>query len=244
MSAHFLDIKPSLSNQWRAIILFGRNSASYKFALAEALLTFESETEIVQLDELALPYAKTVCRHLADAPKQTTNASSSFLRACRRWNDGEIDDEQLRDATVRHGYNNVIDAFHNLSSRELPVRFFADERQTSKGIRCTDALYQLLHEQQSQDLLSESEARWRLVETAWGLGLNSAVVAFDPNTEELRVNASLRRKSITSCRDALNGYQKGSCFYCFAPISITLGDALLADVDHFLPHASRVHLGW
>ena len=31
---NFVDVEPTLENYWRAIILFGRNTASYKFALA------------------------------------------------------------------------------------------------------------------------------------------------------------------------------------------------------------------
>jgi len=38
MAALFTDRKPTLQDQWRGIILFGRNVASYKFALAKALL--------------------------------------------------------------------------------------------------------------------------------------------------------------------------------------------------------------
>lgn len=45
-----------------------------------------------------------------------------------------------------------------------------------------------------------------------------------------------KRINITSSRDALNGYQKGKCFYCFRDISIQSGDLNLADVDHFIPH--------
>ena len=42
---------------------------------------------------------------------------------------------------------------------------------------------------------------------------------------------------VTSSRGALNGYQKGHCFYYFRPISICAdGDA---DVDHFFPHALK-----
>ena len=55
MSAHFLDVEPSLANQWRAVILFGRNSASYKFALSEALLELSPTGDLVRLEELALP---------------------------------------------------------------------------------------------------------------------------------------------------------------------------------------------
>jgi hypothetical protein len=42
--------------------------------------------------------------------------------------------------------------------------------------------------------------------------------------------------ALTSARDALNGYQKGRCFYCYRPIGITSGAVDLADVDHFIPH--------
>jgi len=47
------------------------------------------------------------------------------------------------------------------------------------------------------------------------------------------------RIAVTSCRDALNGYQKGKCFYCFIDISIKPGNDDLADVDHFLPHVLK-----
>jgi hypothetical protein len=51
---------------------------------------------------------------------------------------------------------------------------------------------------------------------------------------DLVVKRSGRRASLTGCRDALNGYQKGKCFYCFGDIKITT-----ADVDHFLPHTLK-----
>ncbi|EWY41859.1 hypothetical protein N825_24820 [Skermanella stibiiresistens SB22] len=31
----FLNVEPKTENRWRAIILFGRNAASFKFALRE-----------------------------------------------------------------------------------------------------------------------------------------------------------------------------------------------------------------
>ena len=44
------------------------------------------------------------------------------------------------------------------------------------------------------------------------------------------------RVSITGCRDALNGYQKGSCFYCYAAMMIGGTGGKRVEVDHFLPH--------
>lgn len=42
---------PSLESQWRAIILFGKNSATYKFAFAKSLLELvdKEKTKITQL---------------------------------------------------------------------------------------------------------------------------------------------------------------------------------------------------
>jgi hypothetical protein len=34
----FLAASPTLDSNWRAVVLFGRNVASYKFALAKTLL--------------------------------------------------------------------------------------------------------------------------------------------------------------------------------------------------------------
>ena len=36
-------------------------------------------------------------------------------------------------------------------------------------------------------------------------------------------------------RDALNGYQKGTCFYCYRPVSTVSKDVDIADVDHLFP---------
>ncbi len=50
-----------------------------------------------------------------------------------------------------------------------------------------------------------------------------------------------RRKAVTTCRDALNGYQKGKCFYCFRDVSVIEGTDDLGDVDHVFPHRLKPH---
>jgi CRISPR/Cas system Type II protein with McrA/HNH and RuvC-like nuclease domain len=50
----------------------------------------------------------------------------------------------------------------------------------------------------------------------------------------------MRRSDITSVRDALNGYQKGKCFYSFQDISINKNSPYICEVDHFLPHANKM----
>lgn len=56
---------------------------------------------------------------------------------------------------------------------------------------------------------------------------------------QLYTDGSDRRLQITSCREALNGYQKGRCFYSFKRISIDSGSPDCADVDHFFPHVLK-----
>jgi 5-methylcytosine-specific restriction endonuclease McrA len=242
MMMQFLEVQPSVENYWRALILFGRNVASYKFALGKALLELRAAPgDLVKLDDLALPFARNICEHLRNAPKQATSQSSRFLEACRNRNSGEISEEELRNITVALGFNNVIDAFHRLGPGEIPKRFFIDERSASKGIRLTDELRTLGEIIHPNNLMYETEGRWRLVETAWRLGVNSSLIEFDPESEAFYVKRRDGRIDVTSARSALNGYQKGHCFYCFAPIS-TEGGIDAADVDHFFPLSVRAHL--
>ena len=76
---------------------------------------------------------------------------------------------------------------------------------------------------------------------AWELGISRTLVAVnhDLDTDMLfTIDVSRRRKSITGAREALSGYQKGHCFYCFCSFSL-LGPEP-PDVDHFFPHSLKV----
>ena len=235
----FISQAPELEDYWRGIILLGRNVASYKFALAQSLLELKPYGgQLVTLEEIAPVFSWHICEHLQTANKQATSRSSSFLDTCRNFNEGNITQDDLVTQTVRKGFANVIDAFHVVGTADVPVRFFLDERKSGGGIKVTDEFSQLMEVVQARNLPKEVNARWRLVESAWELGMSSALIAveYDCNDELLyRSDTSNRRKAVTSCRDALNGYQKGKCFYCFDDISIS-DPSMLPDVDHFFAH--------
>ena len=242
----FIAPELTLEDNWRSIILFGRNVASYKFALGKSLLEFGSrKSDLVSLDDLAVPFSRHLCEHLAIQDKQCTSKSSKYLDTCRQFNRGEISQDQLIAATVKIGFVNVIDAFHVVHDGDVPKRFFIDERSSStKGIRLTTNLYQMADQFQFQNLVTEAEARWRLVETAWTLKLprQCLTVEYDDELELLVTGERFgKRVAITGCRDALNGYQKGSCFYCYGDIAIESNGLDRAEVDHFLPHALKTH---
>ena len=234
MSA-FLSIDPTLENYWRSVILFGQNVASYKFALAKSLIELSAAGNAsISLETLAKPFSKAILDHLAQAPKQATSSSSHFLDSCRNFAAGKLTEDELIGSTTKLGFQNVIDAFHVVNRDEIPVRFFKDDRKTGGGITLTDNLFRLAERIQYGNLPHEVDARWRLVETAWELGVNRAALAIGVEGDSLVVNGN-RRKALTGCRDALNGYQKGKCFYCFDDIAIDSASPRLADVDHFIP---------
>ncbi|WP_197506373.1 HNH endonuclease domain-containing protein [Acidovorax sp. RAC01] len=219
-------------------ILYGRNTASYKFALAEALLKLRPESgQLVRLEELAPYFASSVAEHLAAAPKQITTRNGRFIQACLAFNEDQEQDRLVR-ATVAHGFANVIDAFHVVGSAAVHHRFYTDERRATGGIRITDEFSKLLAGTQTCNLGPEVDARWRLVETAWNLGISANLLAVhhDANLNELfAVDGAQRRRTVTSSRAALNGYQKGRCFYCHRELQL-LGERTNADIDHFFPH--------
>lgn len=237
----FYEIEPSLENYWRSIILFGRNVASYKFALAKALYAFkDSPQTVITLDQLAQPFAQHLTEHLKLVDKQSTSGTSRFLDACRQFNQSEIDQSQLIEATVQLGFVNVIDAFHNVHQHEVPTRFFVDARKEQGGIILTDHFFELMQGQQQASLAEETESRWRLVETAWQMNLpkNLVQISYDESGILIADN-KIRRTAVTPARAALNGYQKSRCFYCFKDITLQQQQEDSAEVDHFFPHMLR-----
>lgn len=97
----FYELEPSLENYWRAVILFGRNAASYKFALAKSLYDLKAQgNTIITLDQLAEPFSQYICEHLKLVDKQATSSTSRYLDFCRAYNASEINQQTLIAKTV------------------------------------------------------------------------------------------------------------------------------------------------
>lgn len=234
----FIPQNPSVEDCWRGIVLYGDNSATYKFALAESLLKLRPRADsLIKLEDLAPVYGQAIAAHIGHSPKQGTNPGK-FLKAVETFT-VEANLEALTKATLADGFNHVLDRFHNVRGSPVLHKFFRDERQENKGIRVTEELEKLLSSMQVGNIAAEVDSRWRLVETAWNLGIsaNHLVVQHDALLEAMcATDTAGRRKSVTSTRSALNGYQKGKCFYCFADLRL-LGEDFNTDVDHFFPHS-------
>lgn len=190
------------------------------------------------MDELAKPYAKHLCEHLKRYPKQITSAQSRFLEQLKLFNNGDISNDEMIARTVQLGFNNVIDAFHNIPGNAIGTRFYIDERESGGRITLTDDLFRLGEQCQAANLYEETEARWKLVEAAWAnnISRNLMLVEYEDEGSVLIGASHVRRTPLTSARPALNGYQKGRCFYCYREIAAVPGEGDLAEVDHFYPH--------
>ncbi len=235
----------SLESQWRAIILFGKNSATYKFAFAKALLTLiDEEKTKITLEELSIPFANSVIEHLKKSDKQGSASSSKFLGSCRSYLNNDLSLEELYSLTERFGFVDVVDAFQNVNGDVIPNRFY--EKNYGRGkkeIVITDNLLKIKELFQYRNLEQEVEARWNLVETAWNLNINPNLleVKYDEHRSLFFIeNDLMRRHDITAVRDSLNGYQKGKCFYSFQDMSINKYDQNICQVDHFLPHINKL----
>src|SRR6056300_666057 len=234
----FFENDPTLQSYWRSIILYGRNVASYKFALGKALIDLNKKpNDLIKLEDLSEPFSNHLCEHLKQNDKQITSSNSKFLNSLKKFNEGEIKLEERNEITKKLGFVNVIDAFHEVNGKTIPKRFFIDERKDSGGIRLTNHFYDLFELQESENFLNEVEARWRLVETAWKLGVAVKLVQVEHDSvgEQFFINTKLGRINVTSSKNALNGYQKSKCFFCFDYISIVKRSLKLCNVDHFFP---------
>lgn len=245
MTTRFQINDPSIESQWRAIILFGKNSATYKFAFAKSLLgLIEQEKTKISLDELAIPFANSIVEHLKKRDKQGNAGSSKFLEGCRSYINEKITKEDLYSLTEKYGFVNVVDAFQNVNGGTIPNAFYEKNySQGKKEIVVTDNLLKIKELFQYRNLEQEVEARWNLVETAWNLQINPNLleVKYDESKSLFFIESNLmRRINITSVRDSLNGYQKGKCFYSYQDISINKNDINICEVDHFLPHVNKV----
>jgi hypothetical protein len=242
----YQEFNPSNESYWRSIILFGLNVASYKFALGQALLELsrQNKTEITA-EELAAPYVKYLCEHIKAADKQGTSSKSLFLDSIRKYGKEEISYDEIINITRERGFNNVLDAFHKVNRQEVPNRYFHKRGAGNRsGIVLTDNIFLLNDKLDNMDLGLEIESRWKLVETAWNLGIPTSAleIRYDKSHELLYIEQSnIPRRDVTWARHALNGYQKSKCFYCYSDIIVD-SDKCNCDVDHFIPHMLQKYM--
>jgi hypothetical protein len=169
--SYWLSDTTESGRHWRSILLFGSNTATYKFALDGALLEVaRSGNDQITLADLAVPFADKMCRHIELETRQATNPRSAFLNACRAYNSESIDRDELLGVTMNQGFRYVLDAFHRVVGDNVdPFYRIEGSGSTRKVILSGDLL--AMDSRLTSLLDQELEARWRLVESVWTMGV-------------------------------------------------------------------------
>jgi hypothetical protein len=234
--------KPNPEQYFRSLILYGQNVATYKFALGKSLLHLAANGHTrITLDDLAREFSANMIAHVSTGKSQCTNAVSSYIDACYAFHREEISYDNLIRETKTRGFRYVLDAFHVLPSGVISEAFYQiDGKGANRSLVVTDNLLALCEDTQFENLTPEVEARWNLVEDTWtsnrGVQFDNVQYAIDTQMFIVESRTTYRR-DLSKARDALSGYQRGRCFYCFSDIFVQ--ESYTCEVDHFLPFHLR-----
>ena len=197
----------------RAILVFGKNSATYKFALMKTLCELGPKSEL-SYDEIG----PTFLRHLASITKtvHTSSTGGTVLSAAMDEHlSGLLEWSKLYDVAEQNIFNNVFDATHNVGGGSISssARLFSTLKADRK-IVLTDNLNSILaSDSERKSLAIEAERRWEVVEEGWRSGMPQSPIA-NSSDDHVGLILGRRRPSPRYSVPILHSLQKGRCFYC------------------------------
>jgi len=221
----------------RAVILFGDNAATYKFALAKTLMELEPSSS-VKYEDVGQIFVRHLLSHHQLCPHQFTRGSTKLTDAMDAHLRDEISWDKMFAVAEKSIYTNVLDRFHNIGGGEIDGadQLYSNDKK-NKVLVLTENVNQI---QENPDLriqvFNEAEARWRVVEEAWRNKLSPALI-YQEEDQKFYTRVKDARVGLRSAVDTLSPYQKGLCFYCGHQLTKE-GDHSqdnFAEVDHFIP---------
>lgn len=220
----------SNTDLWQGIILFGLNTATYKMALANALLDFsEQGANSVSWDELSQAFLQQYLTRLSDndMPQQGTPSRLTVLeRIIKELEVSAISYDEAVRRVATDGLKNVIPRFQTIARHKDMVEGHFYEFDFGKRLILKDTLLSF-DDEERDELRSELIARWGLLEGAFSMGMNNSELSNDLRLIYLK--SGYQRTSLTGNIEFLKGYQCNVCFYCGEPMKTDI------HVDHVLP---------
>ncbi|HVL48766.1 MAG TPA: HNH endonuclease domain-containing protein [Candidatus Thermoplasmatota archaeon] len=213
---------------WQWIVQLGRNSSTYKLALASELLRHANAgLDRIPLSDLAAGFRDAYRDRVARGrPQQPIAGRWTVVERNILQQDANASLDLVREEALR---NMVLQKFHNLDRGVQAPRFFEDP-EDGNVLLLTPRLLGLV-DGEAEMLRREALSRWDLLEHAFTAANPEAVTA-----NELLGSIETRqgRVSLTHLIPALSPYQRDRCFYCG-------GELDRIHVDHVLPHALVGH---
>jgi 5-methylcytosine-specific restriction endonuclease McrA len=226
----------SKEDYWRAIILYGLNTATYKIALGNSLIDFATQNKNnISMSELAESFFDQYLLRLESNKPQllTPNRRTVMENIVDLYKLDKLTRTQAIAKVEREAFNDVIHRFHTVNNMVLPVTFY-DYNQ--KGLILKDSLFQVFEKKHNSVLKEELLSRWDLLESAFQIRRENENSVLVNDIRRFYLDKGYERTNITKTRPVLNGYQNGTCFYC--------GEILSDDdihVDHVIPRQVIQH---
>ena len=225
----------SNSDCWRALVLYGLNTATYKIALARTLLRFgQSQQNVVTWNDLSNAFFKEYRDRLQNNGGMPqcglVNRRTRMEQICAAYRIGKISEADAIQAVGEEAFSDVIPRFHNLGKEQtLQGTFY--EIDFGKKLVLTDALFDVAAD--AAPYHDEIAARWSLLEGAYSIQAGNFQLAND--IRDIYIANGYARTDLTGNIPFLQGYQGNRCFYCGEPMPGAV------HVDHALPRQVLQH---
>jgi hypothetical protein len=231
----------------RSVLLFGKNTMSYKFALCDALMSLKTPGNTISYNEILPPFIDAFLVHYRQNPRQGTR-EIPFFNYCKDYLAGKISRQVLEDNArgIIHKY--VFGAFQKVGGGLLKDDYLLfDWDSKTKVLTLRDQLLEILeNELLCEAIRTENDTRWQIVEEAWKLGVSPGMICFHEESDTLVLYEQSVRINLRSAVDALMPYQKSICFYCPKTMNrfANSHDDSYPEVDHVLPLSRLRNLGF
>ena len=222
----------------RAILLFGKNAATYKFALLKTLMEFNPKSSL-DYSDIGQIFLKHLVEHHRSCPHQHQRKTPTELsKKMTAYIAGETNWDSLFSTAEDSIYNNVFDALQNIGSGSISdAHRLIEHDKSNRKIILTDNLNMIQSNDKLRQLVTEeSEARWRVVEEAWRNDITPLMI-LDERDKSFYTRTKDHRVNLRSAVATIGPYQKGRCFYCgkLWDESADSQEHNFPEVDHFIP---------
>ncbi len=216
---------------WKAIILYGLNSATYKIALGKSLIELSSyQNQNISWEVLSESFLKQYIIRLetSNMPQQANPSRLTVMeRIVKNYSTQKIDYDEAICLVSSTGLNDVIPRFQTIGKDKSLIGNKFYDYDFGKHLDLHDPLFEIT-ENNSVELNEELESRWSLLEGAFRIKSDNWELS--NNIRDIYISKGYQRTSLTNNIPFLQGYQGNVCFYC--------GEVIPYDdihVDHVLP---------
>ncbi len=227
----------SPQERWKALVLYGLNTATYKIAFGKTLLKLSADgITTVPWSVLAKEFLdQYIARLSVDSPMPQLDQPGRITvmeRVVAKYRSGNIEYDEAIELVGQKAFDDVVPRFQKLGRRAAFDGLFYDFNAGLELV-ITDDLLKLAHTN-LDELEAELDARWGLLEGAFKIGADN----FELNNDLrlIYIENGYERTNLTKNRPFLQGYQGNTCFYC----GELMRDCDI-DVDHVLPRQVIQH---